>query len=595
MTNSVVIHEATSGRWLYFREPEQVIEAGSIEEVIPKLALIESLVNERGLYAAGFLSYEAAPAFDHALHTRPPSPFPLLWFGLYRRPDPVRLTSPSTARPSPAIKWSPSISRQAYDQAISRIKTFIAAGDTYQVNYTFRLHGPFTDKPWELFLNMLSMQDADYAAYVDTGRFAVCSASPELFFRLDGRQMLARPMKGTAARGRTPAEDGAASSWLHNSEKNRAENVMIVDMMRNDMGRIADTGSVHVESLFDIERYPTLWQMTSTITARTDASLCDIMTALFPSASITGAPKPRTMQIIAGLETAPRCIYTGCIGFLAPGRKAQFNVAIRTVLIDREKGNAEYGVGGGIVWDSISGDEYLECQVKTRVLLERHPPFSLLETMLWTPDNGYFLLDDHLRRLGDSAGYFGIAFDLNRVQEKLKALVASHADNPQRVRLLVARDGSISCESSPLDAGDRQRPVRLRLATAPVDSSHTFLYHKTTHRRVYDNARKACPDCDDVVLWNERGEITETCVGNIVISLDGRMVTPPVPCGLLPGTFRNRLIGEGKITEGILKIDDLKKSRHIFVINSVRRWRKAELIDGNGIKSANILAKLAVS
>jgi len=386
-------------------------------------------------------------------------------------------------------------------------------------------------------------------------------------------------MKGTAARGRTLEEDDAMAQWLHHSEKNRAENVMIVDMMRNDMGRIAETGSVCVRSLFDVERYPTLWQMTSTVIAITDAPFRDIMAALFPSASITGAPKPRTMQIIAELETTPRHIYTGCIGFITPGRRAQFNVAIRTVLINKDSGNAEYGVGGGIVWDSVSREEYLECQIKARVLLKRHPPFSLLETMLWTPEDGYFLLDEHLQRLRDSAKYFGITLDLADVLEQLKALTVSSFDRPHKARLLVAQDGAISCESSPLDESEKHHPIQLRLAPTPVNSSNPFLYHKTTNRRIYDDARNARPDCDDVILWNEKGEITETCVGNIIVFHNGKFITPPVSCGLLPGTFRTRLIDDGKIAEAVLTVEDLKKSNNIFVINSVRMWRRAFLMD----------------
>jgi para-aminobenzoate synthetase/4-amino-4-deoxychorismate lyase len=577
ITNSVIIHDAVYRQWLCFREPQQVIEAGCIEEVVPKLSLIESMVHHHGFHAAGFISYEAAPAFDHAFRTRPSSSFPLLWFGLYPKPDVIELPSPYTARANASFQWVPSISHRAYDQAISQIKTFIADGETYQVNYTFRLCGPFTGDPWEFFLTLIQAQQADYAAYIDTGRYIVCSASPELFFQLNGRQLLARPMKGTAARGRTMDEDNAIARWLKHSEKNRAENVMIVDMIRNDMGRIADIGSVHATRLFDIERYPTLWQMTSTVTATTDASLCNIMAALFPCASITGAPKPRTMKIIADLETTPRSIYTGCIGFMAPGRISQFNVAIRTVLIDRDTGDAEYGVGGGILWESESGDEYMECKIKARVLGVRQPRFSLLESMLWTPDDGYFLLHDHLRRLSDSAAYFSIAFDLEQVREKLAELAASHSDSPHKVRLLVAQDGEVSGRSSPLNGSNETRPVRLGLASAPVDSSNPFLYHKTTNRQVYDDARNACSECDDVILWNEKGEITESCVGNIVVLLDGKMVTPNVSCGLLPGTFRARLIDDGKIAEGIVKVGDLTRSKHIFVINSVRKWRKAVL------------------
>lgn len=579
LTHSIVIHDAEEKKWLQFREPQQIIEANSLEEVVPGLTLVDSLVQRYGIYAAGFLSYEAAPAFDSALCTRPPSSFPLLWFGLYSKPDAIELPLANAVQAVNSLPFVPSIGRSAYKQSISQIKTFIANGDTYQVNYTFRLQWPFTGDTWEFFLNLVRAQRADYAAYIDTGRYVICSASPELFFQLDGRLLLVRPMKGTAARGRTLEEDSAIAQWLHHSEKNRAENVMVVDMMRNDMGRISETGSVCVRSLFDIERYPTLWQMTSTVTSMTDASFCDIMVSLFPSASITGAPKPRTMQIIAELETTPRHIYTGCIGFIAPGRKAQFNVAIRTVLIDKDTGEAEYGIGGGIVWDSVSAEEYLECQIKARVLLERHPPFSLLETMLWTPENGYFLIDEHLQRLGDSAAYFGITLDLADVREQLKELAAFHFDRPHKARLLVAQDGAISCESSPLDDSEKHHPVQLRLAPTPVDSSNPFLYHKTTNRRIYDDARNACPDCDDVILWNERGEITETCVGNVVVMRDGQLITPPVSCGLLPGTFRTRLMDEGKITEGVLKVEDLKKCNNIFVINSLRTWRRAFLME----------------
>jgi para-aminobenzoate synthetase/4-amino-4-deoxychorismate lyase len=385
-------------------------------------------------------------------------------------------------------------------------------------------------------------------------------------------------MKGTSARGRTLAEDTAAAQWLQHSEKNRAENVMIVDMIRNDMGRVADVGSVRVTSLFDVERYPTLWQMTSTVTSTTVASLSDIMTALFPCASITGAPKPRTMRIIRLLETTPRRIYTGCIGFVAPDRRAQFSVAIRTVLIDKATDQAEYGVGGGIVWDSVTSDEYVECQVKAKVLTADHADFSLLETMLWTREEGYFLLPYHLKRLRDSAAYFGIPVAMDKVEEELRNVSEHLRGEQQRVRLLVSEDGLISCQATPLPHSASPHPVRLRLAASPVDPSDPFLYHKTTRRHVYDAARAACPDCDDVLLWNERGEVTETCISNIVVELDGALLTPPAACGLLPGTFRAHLLDQGKVREEIVKVSDLGRCTRIFVVNSVRKWREAVLV-----------------
>ena len=577
MTNQAVIQDITAGQWLHFQKPWQVIETGCIEEVVPKLRLVETMVQEQGLYAAGFISYEAAPGFDSVLQVRQPLSFPLLWFGLYPQPDVLRIPPPSPAPASLPRLWTPSVSRTAYDQNIKQIKAHIASGETYQVNYTLRLRAPFTGDAWAFFLELIRSQQAKYAAYIDTGRFAICSVSPELFFRLNDRQLTSCPMKGTAPRGLTFSEDEDHAQRLYHSEKNRAENVMIVDMIRNDMGRIAVVGSVQVPNLFDVERYPTLWQMTSTVTAMTDVSICGIMAALFPCASITGAPKPRTMQIIANLETTPRHVYTGCVGFIAPNRKAQFNVAIRTVLIDRAVGQAEYGTGGGILWDSVSDDEHAECQVKARVLTRRQPDFSLLETILWTPDNNYFLLTYHLRRLSDSADYFGFPADMGQIRGKLMTLAASLPNSAHKVRLLVSQDGAIFCQATPLAGATESQPVRLRLSPTPVDSANPFLYHKTTHRQVYDNARAACPDCDDILFWNERGEITETCIANIVVQLDGELVTPPVRCGLLQGTFRARLLDQGKMREKVIKIEALKRIECIYLVNSVRKWRPAFL------------------
>jgi para-aminobenzoate synthetase/4-amino-4-deoxychorismate lyase len=467
------------------------------------------------------------------------------------------------------------VSRTDYDEAVTRIKDYIASGETYQVNYSIRLRAPFSGDPWMLFLELVQAQQAEYGAYVDAGRFSICSASPELFFCLDGNRLTSRPMKGTAARGLTALEDDAQARWLHHSEKNRAENVMIVDMVRNDMGRVAASGTVQVPRLFEVERYPTLWQMTSTVTARTEASLRDITAALFPCASITGAPKPRTMEIIAELETTPRRVYTGAIGFIAPNRRAQFNVAIRTVVIDRDEAQAEYGVGGGILWESECSDEYRECQIKARVLTTRQPDFSLLETMLWIPEQGYFLLEHHLDRLRGSAEYFGVPADMERIRQELTNVAGSLEGKPHRVRLLVTRDGAVSCEATLLTDGAAARPVQLKLAPTPVNSSNPFLYHKTTHRQVYDAARAACTECDDVLLWNEREEITETCIANVVVRLDGELVTPPVHCGLLPGTFRAWLLEQGTVRERVVTVEALKRSTCIYVANSVRKLREA--------------------
>ncbi|HEU4324095.1 MAG TPA: aminodeoxychorismate synthase component I [Roseiflexaceae bacterium] len=558
--------------WRVFRDPALVVEARTPDEVVPALRRIEALVEGEGLHAVGFLAYEAASAFDPALETHAASG-PLLWFGLYGGSETFELPPPPGL---PALDWRPDQSRDEYARAIERIKALIAAGDTYQVNYTMRLRAPFDGDAWALFAQLAHAQPSPYAAFIDTGDLALCSVSPELFFRLESRALSARPMKGTAARGRTLAEDQAQAGWLHASEKNRAENVMIVDMMRNDIGRVARVGSVRVPELLTVERYPTVWQMTSTVTAETDAGLPEIMAALFPCASITGAPKARTMQIIRELERAPRRVYTGCIGSYAPGRRAQFSVAIRTALVDRAAGQAEYGVGGGIVWDSASAEEYDECLLKARVLTAPQPGFALLETLLWRPDAGYALLDRHLARLADSARYFGVPLEPALARCALEDLAATLPPADQRVRLLVSQDGTPRCEHAPL-APAPDRPVLLGIAPAPVDSANPLLYHKTTARQVYEAALAACPGCDDAVLWNERGELTETCIGNLALRLDGALLTPPVASGLLPGTLRAELLEQGTLREQTLTLADLERCEALFVLNSVRGVRPAQI------------------
>jgi para-aminobenzoate synthetase / 4-amino-4-deoxychorismate lyase len=575
--NQVILHDKTTSRWLRFSAPYQIVKADRIGDVIPALRHIEGQISDRKWHAAGFLSYESAAAFDAALCTRAAQGVPLLWFGLYPPPEEIQLPEPDFNAYSIG-ESVPSIGPSEYARSISKIKQYIGVGDTYQVNYTFQLRIPFAGDPWHLFLAMLRAQSPGYSAWIDMGRTAICSASPELFFRLQGNRITCKPMKGTVKRGRTLKEDEMLAEWLHNSEKNRAENLMIVDMIRNDLGRVADAGSVHVLKLFEVERHPTLWQMTSTISADCCKSITDIFLALFPCASITGAPKISTSRIIVELEPVPRGVYTGCIGYITPDRFAQFNVAIRTAVVDRQTGQAEYGSGGGIVWDSISDDEHKEALLKARVLRERRPEFSLLETILWTPEGGCFLLDYHLDRLRDSAAYFGYQTNLDDVRNQLLTRSRTFSREPQKVRLLIDREGVIDIQSAPLNASDSSIPLRVKLAAAPVHSEELFLYHKTTHRFVYDDARRAGGDCDDVLLWNERGELTESCIANIVVEIDGNLITPPVSCGLLAGVYRAWLLDQGKIREKVVRVTDLSESTKIYLINSVRGWQEAVMI-----------------
>lgn len=355
--------------WWVFGQPERVIAAAIPTDILPALHNLEQAVTEQGLYAVGFMAYEAAAAFNLAVHPSAPNSLPLLWFGLYHAPRIIPLTSVTPSLEAfHTSGWQPAIPRPAYLEAITQIKAAIACGDTYQVNFTFPLHTQFEGSPRPFFDQIIQAQQADYTAYLDLGRYTICSASPEMFFRLEGEQLWSKPMKGTMARGRDAYTDQQNRQALYQSEKNRAENVMIVDMIRNDMGRICRTGSVKVPDLFTVEPYPTLWQMTSTVTGCTQASFVEIMTAMFPCASITGAPKVRTMELIKKLELFARGLYTGTIGYLAPGRQAQFNVAIRTAVIDKEQGRAVYGVGSGVVWDSAAAMEWDECLLKAQVL-----------------------------------------------------------------------------------------------------------------------------------------------------------------------------------------------------------------------------------
>jgi len=570
MLRQIVLRDATAGDWLIFATPLDVLVAWNTADVIGVLSAAERRVQDERLFAAGFVSYEAAPAFDAANVIRPAGALPLICFGLFRAPERVA-ELPSAGIAAPHIEWNFSAPRDDYLERIAAIKQQIAAGNTYQVNYTVRQQANDVTNAWHLFLS--AAQDAPYAAWIDSSEHAIASASPELFFELDGNRIVCKPMKGTAPRGMTADEDRRKRRWLSESAKDRAENVMIVDMVRNDLGRVALPGSVRADALFDIEKYRTVWQMTSTVTAFTNHSVTEIFQALFPSASVTGAPKVSSMKMIAALEGSPRQVYTGAIGFIAPGRKARFSVAIRTALIDTSTGSGTYGVGGGIVWDSDPEAEFQECRNKARVLDTPVPAkdFRLFETILWT-DDGFFLLNEHLDRLADSAEYFDFVFDRSRVNEHLAELTQRLASGKHRIRLLLRRTGEINTETRPASRDDTACEFRLALAAEPVDARNPFLYHKTTQRDIYEDALSTAGNCDDVLLWNRDGDITESTIGNVVVRIDGQLFTPPVGCGLLAGTFRRKLLLDGVLQERKIAVDELPRAEAIFLINSVRGW-----------------------
>ncbi len=433
-----VLVQIDDGRWLSFADPVRLVEAWRREEVRPAIAEVERLTRDAGYHAAGFLTYEAGAAFSLSTRSARNTDVPLVWFGLFE---------PSHVRQVESIEGcgggyelgplAPSLDRAGFGDAFQRIKEHLADGDTYQVNLTFRMSASFRGDPQDLFADLVHAQQGRYSAFIDIGSHVICSASPELFFALDGLDISSRPMKGTAKRGPTLAEDRRRRDELQSSAKQRAENVMIVDMVRNDLGRIADVGSVHVPELFTVESYPNVWQMTSLVAARSRASLEEVFAAMHPSASVTGAPKVRTMEILTELEGEPRGVYTGAIGRVSPDGNARFNVAIRTAVVNLAQERVDFGVGSGIVWDSDRAAEYDECLLKGSVLGRRPVTFELLETTRWRPGEGFLLLDRHLDRLRDSAEYFGFSCSLDAVRAAMQAAVAA-----ARGRKRAAREGA---------------------------------------------------------------------------------------------------------------------------------------------------------
>ncbi len=580
MSDPIVLFEShRKGASFRFCDPCDTICVSHPEDVGPALDRIERAVHS-GLHAAGFFSYEAASGLDPVLKTHVPGDFPLMWFGLFRHRENIPAETPN-GRNYDLGAWRPSISRSAYDAALNRIRDLIIAGDTYQVNYSFRLRANFSGNSLGFYRDLCRAQRTDYAAYLDIGRFQILSASPELFFALKNGTLTTRPMKGTAPRGRWWKEDKARAKQLQKSQKDRAENVMIVDLLRNDLGRVSKAGSVKVPALWHVEHYETLLQMTSTVTSRMrhDLRLRELVTALFPCGSVTGAPKVRTMEIIKEVEQAPRGIYTGSIGYLSPGGDMAFNVAIRTVCIDRKTGIAEFGVGSGITCDSSSDGEYEECLTKARLLADQQPAFDLFETLRYDGKNGFFLLNRHIGRIESSARYFGFAFDRSSVLSALKNAVSNLGKSPHRVRLVLSRNGCVQVETAPLKKTSQNRTLSACISPLPVDSRDPLLFHKTTRREPYTSRLDMYPMCEEIILINERGEATECSIGNLVAKLDGLYVTPPISCGLLGGTFRAKLMSRGKLTERVLKVNDLKRAEALYMINSVRKWTRLKLVD----------------
>lgn len=544
--------------------------------MVDVLAEVEGEV-ARGRWVAGFVCYEAAPAFDPVMKvSAAESQLPLAWFVVSptRRPAGPLRNGPYNLEP-----WESRLSKDEYHMVVDQIRNRIRAGDTYQVNFTFRLDAPFDGSAEAFYRDLVNAQACGYGALVDTGRWVVASASPELFFEWRHGRIVSKPMKGTRRRGLMLAADEQERVLLESSEKDRAENLMIVDMVRNDLGRISKVGTVKVPALFTTEKYDTVWQLTSTVEAEPIAgtSLNDVFEALFPCASITGAPKVSTMAIIERLEPERRGVYCGAIGFGGPGAGGEpewaFNVAIRTVVIDRASSSATYGTGGGITYDSTTSGEYNEALLKAEVLARRSASFDLIETIRWSAEGGFWLLDRHLDRLVDSARYFDIPLDPAEIRAALRAGVAGRS-GPLRVKLAVTRAGTISVETGPV-------PVTTTVVAAvdsmAVDPSNVFLYHKTSNRTVYDEAAARSANVDDVILVNPSGEVTETTIGNLAVEIDGVWSTPPIAAGLLPGSYRAELIAVGGLSERSITVTEMKNASRLARVNALRGWEPLEL------------------
>ena len=602
-----------------FLAPIGLIQAFQPEQIPDLFAAIDSAV-AAGQYVAGYFAYECGAAFEPT--ARPislPLGEPLAWFGIYPRcylfdhrrgtfldgdpPGLAALSKPEDAKRPVVASFA--LTEARYTEAIAAIHEAIRSGDVYQLNFTMPLRFRAEAGTAQLYSSLAARQPVEYSSFLHTreGR-QILSFSPELFFRLDCTQadyepcrITTRPMKGTAARGRTTQEDRAQAQWLQSDTKNRAENLMIVDLIRNDLGRICQFGSVQVEDLFAVERYPTLWQMTSTVCGalRPAISYQQIFRALFPCGSITGAPKVRAMQWIAQLETEPRGVYTGAIGFFSQ-QETVFSVAIRTLELEEVPVRAKepswqgkMGVGSGIVIDSNAAEEFRECALKAAFLtgdsgqisLPGVAEFSLIETLLWK--NGYPLLELHLDRLTDSADYFGFVCSREQARTALLTMAAEFSDaTARKVRLLLNHQGglSLSSESLPHEAEENARVLRVCVASQTTHSGDPMLFHKTTHRPLYSTAWSAArlAGFDDVLFFNQRGELTESAIANVFLVKDGRWFTPPIECGLLAGTQRRRLLeSRPDIEERVLLARDLRGADAIYLANAVRGLRWANL------------------
>ena len=588
----------TGGRSVEFSDPVRVVEAHHIGEVLDVVKQAEAAA-QGGLWSVGFVAYEAAPAFNTTLPVRTPeqgemlADLPLAWFGLFHdRSDVEPFVGEARVDESPytVSPWIPTMDEDRYEENVHRVRRLITSGDLTQINYALRLDAAISGDLREFYRDLVLSQRGGNGAFIDLGRYRVLSASPERFFAIDGSRIGIRPTKGTAPRGRWSTEDEDNAAKLSASKKDRDEHKRIVDRMNEELVGITIPDTIQINTLMGLERLETVWQLASDISAelKPTVGVVDVFHSLFPSAAVTGEPKARAMEAIATFECRTRGVYAGAIGYMAPsdgGRPdANFSVAIRTVTVDAEEGVGEYGVGAGITETSVPAGEYEEAQAKTRVLVQRRPEISLFESIRWEEDHGFWWLDRHLQRIGDSCAYFGFRFDEALAHDALEGIVVGMS-GAHAVRLEVDRLGKVVVD---FDADDLpparwwpnpgRDPVTCAIDTTAISSQSIYRFHKTTARRPYNDRSRAYADVEDVLMVNERGEVTEATMYNVAVQCAGTWITPPLASGCLPGVLRQVLIDEGALVEEVVMVEDLDGADGLGLLSSVRGWIPARLV-----------------
>ena len=571
MHRKTVIDFRALGERYTFTQPIKELKTRDLAEVADLLAQVESY-QEQGYYVVGYVSYEAAPAFEEklAVHKAPLLAEYLLYFTVHDRVEtsPIPLTYEEVDLPS---NWQEVTSAEDYEKAIAQIHHHLRQGDTYQVNYTVQLKQDLSANPFAIYNRMVVEQEAGYNAYVEHDEMAVISMSPELFFEQNDRELTTRPMKGTTQRGGTDDEDLKEAAWLEQDPKNRSENMMIVDLLRNDMNRISEVGSEHVERLCQVEQYSTVWQMTSTIKSqlREDVDLVAVFRSLFPCGSITGAPKIATMEIIKDLESHPRGVYCGTIGLLLPNGRRIFNVAIRTIQL--HQGKAIYGVGGGITWDSTWESEYREVHQKAAVLYRKQARFQLITTGRISQKSLLFE-EQHLERMTKASRYFAYPFDPKKLRQKIEEeCQACDVNQDYRLRITLNKSGELELSRqilTPLSPSF----CKAKLCLQEADLNQAFTYFKTTHRPHLSLGEQ------EKIYHNKSGELLETSIGNLVLKIAGKLYTPPINLGILPGIYRQYLLETGQVEEKVLTLTDLNHAEAIYGCNAVRGLYELEVI-----------------